>query len=181
MPIISQLQGHAPPPQPSASSRVRFPTSADCPLPTHCRHSRPHYGGWRCQKNTSSTARRSLRSKPFTNKSATRLSPGADWGRNLDAFNDILRGGFGTPEDGFVLRWTHSRTSRESLGYAETIRHLQKRLKRCHLANRESVQAALTQAQHGAGATVFDWLVDIIRDHGVGGEQSDDNVQLVLE
>ncbi|MGO9833444.1 MAG: barstar family protein [Polyangiaceae bacterium] len=26
------------------------------------------------------------------------------WGRNLDAFNDVLRGGFGTPEEGFVLR-----------------------------------------------------------------------------
>jgi hypothetical protein len=28
------------------------------------------------------------------------LIPDADWGRNLDAFNDILRGGFGTPERG---------------------------------------------------------------------------------
>ena len=26
------------------------------------------------------------------------LIPGAQWGRNLDAFNDILRGGFGTPD-----------------------------------------------------------------------------------
>ncbi len=25
------------------------------------------------------------------------LIPGAKWGRNLDAFNDVLRGGFGTP------------------------------------------------------------------------------------
>ena len=29
--------------------------------------------------------------------------PGAEWGHNLDAFNDILRGGFGTPEDGFTI------------------------------------------------------------------------------
>ena len=28
------------------------------------------------------------------------LIPNAYWGRNLDAFNDILRGGFGTPEGG---------------------------------------------------------------------------------
>ena len=27
----------------------------------------------------------------------------APWGHNLDAFNDILRGGFGTPVEGFVL------------------------------------------------------------------------------
>ena len=34
--------------------------------------------------------------------------PGAYWGRNLDAFNDLLRGGFGTPEGGFVIRWINS-------------------------------------------------------------------------
>ena len=31
------------------------------------------------------------------------LVPGVEWGRNLSAFNDILRGGFGTPEGGFLL------------------------------------------------------------------------------
>ena len=36
------------------------------------------------------------------------LIPGPYWGRNLDAFNDILRGGFGTPEVGFILRWKNS-------------------------------------------------------------------------
>ena len=29
---------------------------------------------------------------------------GKGWGKNVDAFNDILRGGFGTPAGGFVLR-----------------------------------------------------------------------------
>ncbi len=36
------------------------------------------------------------------------LIPGVYWGRNLDAFDDILRGGFGTPEEGFVLVWKNS-------------------------------------------------------------------------
>jgi RNAse (barnase) inhibitor barstar len=30
------------------------------------------------------------------------------WSGNLDAFNDILRGGFGTPDGGFVFRWVNS-------------------------------------------------------------------------
>jgi len=30
------------------------------------------------------------------------LIPGESWGRNLDAFNDILRGGFGTPDEGSI-------------------------------------------------------------------------------
>jgi len=42
------------------------------------------------------------------------------WRGNLDAFNDLLRGGFGTPETGWVLRWLNSATSRAALGY-ETL------------------------------------------------------------
>jgi RNAse (barnase) inhibitor barstar len=37
------------------------------------------------------------------------LIPGAEWGRNLDALNDILRGGFGTPQGGFTLNWKNSK------------------------------------------------------------------------
>jgi len=44
------------------------------------------------------------------------LIPSADWGHNLNAFNDILRGGFGTPDDGFILR-KNSQVSQKWLGY----------------------------------------------------------------
>jgi RNAse (barnase) inhibitor barstar len=44
------------------------------------------------------------------------LVPGVYWGRNLDAFNDILRGGFGTPSGGFTLRWKNHELSRARLG-----------------------------------------------------------------
>lgn len=73
------------------------------------------------------------------------LIPGAEWGHNLDAFNDILRGGFGTPDGGFVLRWKNSDRSRECLG------------------------------------SVFDCLVEIIGDHGKGGDEAEDGVELELE
>jgi RNAse (barnase) inhibitor barstar len=52
---------------------------------------------------------------------STVLIPGADWGWNLNAFNDILRGGFGTPEGGFVLVWKNSAMSRQRLGYFEDL------------------------------------------------------------
>src|SRR3954466_13580020 len=64
------------------------------------------------------------------------LIPDAKWGHNLDAFNDILRGGFGTPEGGFVLRWTNADVSRQRLGHAETVRVLEERVQHCHPANR---------------------------------------------
>jgi RNAse (barnase) inhibitor barstar len=109
------------------------------------------------------------------------LIPGAWWGRNLDAFNDILRGGFGTPSDGFVLRWKESEASRAFLGYPETVQQLEKRLDECHPDNVFRVAAELEQAKQRRGPTVFDWLVEIIREHGAGGQEAESNVHLVLD
>lgn len=102
--------------------------------------------------------------------------PGASWGHNLDAFNDILHGGFGTPEEGFELVWVDHALSRERLGYGETVRQLAKRLEHCHASNRERVADQLAAAKASAGPTVFDWLVEIIRRHGPGGEDAKDGV-----
>ncbi|WP_135213468.1 barstar family protein [Vitreimonas flagellata] len=109
------------------------------------------------------------------------LIPGHKWGRNLDAFDDILSGGFGTPADGFTLRWSKSSFSKEKLGYAETVRYLEEKLRHCHASNRDFVRAELANARAKAGPTLFDWLVQIIRDHGLDGEQAEDKVRLVLD
>lgn len=37
------------------------------------------------------------------------------WGRNLDALNDVLSGGFGTPDEGFILVWSHPELSKKAL------------------------------------------------------------------
>ena len=108
------------------------------------------------------------------------LIPNAKWGHNLDAFNDILRGGFGTPDEGFFLIWENSAVSKRRLGYPETERILEIRLDRCHPTARSSVRRQLRDAGNNKGATVFDWLVEIIRVHGAGGEEAEDNVILKL-
>jgi len=105
---------------------------------------------------------------------------GARWGRNLDAFNDVLRGGFGSPDGGFVLIWKNHSTSKERLGYGETIRQLEIRLTRCHPDNVPSFQIELDAARRGAGPTVYDWLVEILRTHGPEGMESEDGVELLL-
>jgi RNAse (barnase) inhibitor barstar len=117
----------------------------------------------------------------FYDEVSRKVIPNASWGHNLDAFNDILRGGFGTPDEGFVLRWKNSELSRQRLNYEETVRQLERRLQRCHPSNRGYVAADLERAKNGIGATVFDWLVEIIQDHGVGGAESADSVELELE
>ena len=88
-----------------------------------------------------------------------------DWHGNLDTFNDILNGGFGTPDEGFILVWKNSNISRERLGYSETVRQLQKRLETCHPSNRGSVVRELEMAFQYTGPTVFDWLVEIVQGH----------------
>lgn len=108
------------------------------------------------------------------------LIPNVRWGRNLDAFDDILRGGFGTPEEGFQIRWVNVRLSRDRLGYTETARQLKLRLERCHPSNRADVSQDLRRAEQREGRTVFDWLVEIIRDHGEGGDENEDQVALIL-
>ena len=110
-----------------------------------------------------------------------RALDGANWGNSLDAFNDVLRGGFGTPEEGFVLVWKNHRVSKERLGYAETQRVLRQRLHTCHPAHIPAVNSELASAEAGEGDTVFDWLVDIIQDHGPGGTESEDNIELILD
>ena len=108
------------------------------------------------------------------------LIPNAKWGHNLDAFNDILRGGFGTPDTGFMIRWKNSELSRERLGYAETTRQLELRLLKCHPSNRDIVQQEIDKTGEHHGSTVFDWLIEIINVHCAGGEEEADGVELLL-
>ena len=109
------------------------------------------------------------------------LIPNVRWGHNLDALNDILRGGFGTPDEGFILIWENSEESKRRLSYPEAARVLEQRLETCHSTNRRSVKRKLRDAQNNTGATVFDWLVEIIRIHGGGGAEAEDNVILKLQ
>ena len=109
------------------------------------------------------------------------LIPGESWGRNLDAFNDILRGGFGTPPEGFTIDWKNHAMSKQRLGYDETVRQLEIRLGTCHPSNRDKVMRDLEHARRHQGPTVFDWLVDIIRIHCRGGQEAEDGVELSLD
>jgi RNAse (barnase) inhibitor barstar len=90
------------------------------------------------------------------------------FGRNLDAFNDCLRGGMGTPPVGeYRIKWLQSSQSREALGYPETVRQLELKLEKCDPTWRQTVLQELQSARQGVGPTVFDWLVKIIRDNNV--------------
>ncbi len=102
------------------------------------------------------------------------------WGGGLDAFNDILRGGFGTPLGGYVIRWEDSDLSRRNLGVTETARWLDEIISKCHPTSVPHFEHRLKQVQVGKGETLFDEIVEIIREHGIGGNESMDEVELQL-
>ncbi|WP_393062148.1 barstar family protein [Streptomyces sp. LN549] len=91
--------------------------------------------------------------------------PGGYFGRNLDAFADCLSGGMGTPDDGdFVIEWRDHALSARALGHEETARYLRGLVGRAHASNQQRLLAESAQAAEGLGPTLFDRLVEIIRD-----------------
>lgn len=87
--------------------------------------------------------------------------PNSDWqGNSLDALDDILYGGYGTP-DKFTVIWKASETSRKALGYEATKAYYQR------LPNFEPLYEA------GHLKTLFETLVEIFQSH--------DNIELRLE
>lgn len=87
-------------------------------------------------------------------------------GHNLDAFNDLLRGGFGVHEYGEKLRitWVNASKSKIDFGYDATVEHWEKALKICHPTSQERVAKKICDAQNHVGQTLFDIIVDIIVD-----------------
>ena len=92
---------------------------------------------------------------------------GWDTGKNLDAFNDILRGGFGVfdYEEAIKLVWKNSEKSKVDLGFLETIRYFEKGLEICHPTNSSTLKNHLEEAKKGNGKTLFEIIVDIIHEH----------------
>jgi hypothetical protein len=106
---------------------------------------------------------------------------GAAWGENLNALNDVLRGGFNTPDGGFRLTWENSDLSRQRLGHAETARCLDCAARSASDPDtRRYLEDLADSARRGEGSTVFDWIVQTIRNHGEGGDEADDGIELEL-
>jgi len=116
----------------------------------------------------------------FSQHFSERVLSDHSWRGNLNAFNDILRGGFGTPEGGFVLVWRDHMLSRARLGHEEMARRLELVRQTCDPSNIAGVDAQLAAARQGLGPTLFDLLVEIIREHCEGGSEAEDGIELVL-
>jgi RNAse (barnase) inhibitor barstar len=105
----------------------------------------------------------------FYNEVEKKLTFSLNWkiGRNLDAFNDILRGGFGVHEYGEKLEliWKNHNISKSNLGRDETIKYIQLKLKSCHPTNISSVLRELELVKEHKGETLFQIIIKIIIGH----------------
>ena len=95
-------------------------------------------------------------------------------GHNLDAFNDLLHGGFGVHEYGepIIITWRNSNKSMADLGYNATVIHYENMLKTCYPTNIDYVRGLLKSAKQGKGDTLFDIIIEIIKEH--------DDIDLIL-
>ncbi|MFX1708758.1 hypothetical protein PV783_32635 [Chitinophaga sp. CC14] len=94
---------------------------------------------------------------------------GEDWqlGNSLDAFNDLLYGGFGVIRNNepVVLLWKNIERSRTALGYAVTKRYYEEKLLPDSPFNKEHFREKLDALNNGTGQTYFDILLEIIAAH----------------
>lgn len=92
-------------------------------------------------------------------------------GHNMNAFNDLLRGGFGAHEYGesIHIKWIHFAKSRQDLGYDATKIYYQEILKKCHPSNRENIEKKLQEVKNCKGKTILDIIIDIILDSDDSG------------
>jgi len=92
-------------------------------------------------------------------------------GRNLDAFNDVLRGGFGVHEYGEPIKiiWKNFKKSKKDFGYEAIIRQYEYILAHPHpFTDIDYVQSKLLDAKNGVGETLMDVLVEIITSNDPG-------------
>ena len=94
--------------------------------------------------------------------------PDFDYGRNLDALNDILRGGFGAFDYGeqIQIEWRASDKSQHDLGFDETMRGLESGAANCDSSNKAYFHHQIEALKAGKGQTLFDVIVEIINENG---------------
>lgn len=113
----------------------------------------------------------------FYDEVERKLTSNLDWkiGRNLDALDDILDGGFGMFDDNepIQLVWSNSELSRKNLSYNETEKYLKQNLNECHPTNRSEVHEELEKVMNKESKTLFEIIVEIILEH--------DHIQLTLK
>lgn len=94
---------------------------------------------------------------------------GEDWtlGESLDAFDDLLHGGYGAiaGREPVRLVWKDLEASRSALGPEATAAQLRAKLQRPDLFDVTRIRRQLDAVERGQGPTYFDTILHILADH----------------
>ncbi len=87
--------------------------------------------------------------------------------QSLDAFNDLLYGGFGAlaGNEPATLVWLDAELSRKALGHEATRRYYLDKLAQPERFNSAHFQRQLEALENASGKTYFDILLEIVADH----------------
>ncbi|GAB3280610.1 hypothetical protein GCM10027347_55850 [Larkinella harenae] len=88
-------------------------------------------------------------------------------GHSLDAFHDLLFGGYGALQgaQSVELHWHHMDHSRKALGYQTTRAYYLDKLRPGSPYNKKLVEEKLEALESGRGETYFDSILAIIAEH----------------
>ena len=88
-------------------------------------------------------------------------------GESLDAFNDLLYGGFGEikGKESLELIWKNFEENRKSLGLEVTLNFYKAKLKSPEIFNSKFIQEKIEDLHSGNGQTYFEIILEIIAEH----------------
>lgn len=88
-------------------------------------------------------------------------------GPSLDAFNDLLHGGFGEikSKEPITLIWKNFEENRKTLGLKTTKKFYESKLIAPEIYNINFVKEKITALESGDGSTYFEIILEIISDH----------------
>ncbi|MBQ9886831.1 MAG: barstar family protein [Lachnospiraceae bacterium] len=91
-------------------------------------------------------------------------------GHNLDAFNDLLGGGFGVHDIGepIIIKWINYGESRKALGYEETERYYRRKLEKTQFTDNYVLRRRMELAAEHKGRTLLDMITSIILNDETG-------------
>lgn len=94
---------------------------------------------------------------------------GEDWqlGESLDAFDDLLYGGFGAikGDEPINLVWKNFENNREVLGFDLTLNFYENKLKQPQVFNKKIIEDKIQKLKNTGRDTYFDIILEIIASH----------------
>ncbi|MBL7990582.1 MAG: hypothetical protein JNN25_04015 [Candidatus Kapabacteria bacterium] len=98
----------------------------------------------------------------FFDEMSRQLALNAESAKTLEDFEMMLQRAFNDTSKGMVLVWKNHHLSKESLGFEETLRFLEKKLKACHHSEVLAVRKELTQTKKGNGVLLFNAIIKLL-------------------